>query len=87
MPKRVPKPDFEFVRLRLKGPEFISLSLAGWAAVIIYLVILVLLFLRIDTNSRSTSDTLISFIPVATLLTMILIFITYKFTLRKKTKA
>ncbi len=52
-------------------------SWQGWTILLLYLTSTILLFIRIDSNSHSVSDTLINFIPLTTILTLILITICY----------
>lgn len=49
----------------------------GWAVLGIYTGALVSLFLKIDRHSHSVSDTLINFVPLTLLLTLVLLAITY----------
>jgi len=50
----------------------------GWATILIFVVLLVLNFLRIDFTSHSTSDTVRPFIIQAAVLILVLIFVCYK---------
>ncbi len=52
-------------------------SLEGWLVLGLYVILEVSSFIRIDSKSHSVSDTLINFIPLTLLLSIILILICY----------
>lgn len=49
----------------------------GWLVLIVYILVVIENFWRIDSRSHSVSDTLINFVPPTLLFTMLLIFICY----------
>ena len=50
----------------------------GWLILFVFIALIVLNFLRIDTQSHSVSDTLINAIPETVALILLLIFICWK---------
>ena len=53
-------------------------SWQGWLILFVFIVLIVLNFLRIDSQSHSVSDTLINAIPETIVLVLVLIFISWK---------
>ncbi len=50
----------------------------GWLIILLYIIIVIRNFLRIDAIQHSGSDTLINFVPQTFLLTIILFVVCYK---------
>lgn len=53
-------------------------SWQAWITLLIFIVIGIYFFRRIDANSHSASDTLIGFAPIAIVLIILLVWICYK---------
>ncbi len=49
----------------------------GWSVLLLYVVITIMLFISIDSNSHSVSDTLINFVPNVIILSIILVIVCY----------
>ena len=65
-------------KAKLYGWGWYPSTWKGWTILLIYLSAVIYLFLKIDSNSHSVSDTLINFIPVGLIMTIILISICYQ---------
>lgn len=54
-------------------------SMEGWIVTVLYTLSIFYFFFQFDARSHSVSDTLISFLPVAIILTGLLIAICYRY--------
>jgi hypothetical protein len=52
-------------------------SWQGWLSIFVYILLVVLIFTKIDQNSATINDSLLTFIPQVLLLTLILLLISY----------
>lgn len=50
----------------------------GWVVILIYVLMLIESFKRIDALSHSVSDTLLNFVPQTFIFTLILVIVCYK---------
>lgn len=65
-------------RRKLYGWGWMPITWQGWLVTLVYVAMLIRIFLNIDKNSHSVSDTLIGYFLPFVLLTIILIIICYK---------
>ncbi len=49
----------------------------GWSVIILYVLVVIMLFFSIDSNSHSVTDTIINFVPNVIILSVVLIGICY----------
>ena len=59
------------------GFGWYPVNLKGWATLLIYFAFLIFVFVKIDSNSHSISDTLIGFAPFLFGATILLLFVCY----------
>ncbi|MEK6890564.1 MAG: hypothetical protein AABX03_00335 [Nanoarchaeota archaeon] len=64
-------------KAKLYGWGWYPSTWQGWLVLLTWVIIEIALFLNIDKNSHSVSDTLINFIPISIVLIIILIIICY----------
>lgn len=65
-------------RRKLYGWGWTPATWQGWGILLLYVVAMVLIFINIDKDSHSASDTLLNYFLPVLLLTALLIFICYK---------
>ena len=65
-------------RRKLYGWGWTPITWQGWGILLLYVVAMVLIFINIDKDSHSASDTLLNYFLPVLLLTALLIFICYK---------
>lgn len=71
-------PERYWFKAKLYGWGWTPARWQGWLSILIFIILLVLNFNRIDSASHSGSDTLINFIPQTVVLALILILICIK---------
>jgi len=71
-------PNHYWFRRKIFGWGWTPATWQGWIVLLLFAVLVVLNFKRIDSVSHSASDTLINFIPQLIIMTFVLIGICYK---------
>lgn len=70
-------PQGYWFKAKLYGWGWTPVTWQGWATLLLFILLIVLNFLRIDANSHSVSDTLATFVPETFLLTLLLLLVCY----------
>ena len=71
-------PQGYWFKAKLYGWGWVPVNWKGFAVLVLFIVLIIGNFYRLDANSLSESETLINFLPQTTILTAILILICIK---------
>lgn len=70
-------PQGYWFKAKLYGWGWVPATWQGWAVLLLFVLLMVLDFLRIDAGSHSASDTLVAFVPQTFLLAFLLLLVCY----------